>query len=189
MNSLSHCIYMISRCHSVLDCGQQRSTSRIIGGSVAKLGQWPWQLTLHFMGSHVCGGTLISPNFVLTAAHCFPRYWQSLHSLNKCVCSVRRPIQICMTSLISLNLPALQKKRDGHLSGELGGVQRSGVAGRFTQTLQGQEDPPERELQRRKQRPWRGSAQTGGSGCFWRSVRTQLQPDFNHNTGSRFQKP
>lgn len=59
---------------SLLDCGRQRSTSRIIGGTLAKLGQWPWQVTLHFMGSHVCGGTLISSDFVLTAAHCFPKY-------------------------------------------------------------------------------------------------------------------
>ncbi|KAM9358674.1 transmembrane protease serine 13a [Symphorus nematophorus] len=56
-----------------MDCGRQQSTSRIIGGSVAKIGQWPWQLSLHFRGSHVCGGVLISRDFVLTAAHCFPR--------------------------------------------------------------------------------------------------------------------
>ncbi|KAI3353743.1 hypothetical protein L3Q82_004980 [Scortum barcoo] len=54
-----------------MDCGRQQSTTRIIGGSVAKSGHWPWQVSLHFRGSHVCGGVLISPDFVLTAAHCF----------------------------------------------------------------------------------------------------------------------
>ncbi|XP_072314391.1 transmembrane protease serine 13a [Eucyclogobius newberryi] len=55
-----------------VECGRQESISRIIGGQVSKLGEWPWQVTLHFKGSHVCGGVLISQNFVLTAAHCFP---------------------------------------------------------------------------------------------------------------------
>ncbi|KAL0972886.1 hypothetical protein UPYG_G00196060 [Umbra pygmaea] len=55
-----------------IDCGRQQLTSRIIGGTVAKLGHWPWQLSLHFLGSHTCGGVLISPDFVVTAAHCFP---------------------------------------------------------------------------------------------------------------------
>ncbi|KAJ8372711.1 hypothetical protein AAFF_G00277800 [Aldrovandia affinis] len=56
-----------------VDCGRQQSSSRIIGGSVAELGQWPWQVSLHFFNSHTCGGSLISRDFVVTAAHCFPR--------------------------------------------------------------------------------------------------------------------
>lgn len=53
------------------DCGKQQIASRIIGGSVSNPGQWPWQVSLHFEGQHVCGGTLISPDFVVSAAHCF----------------------------------------------------------------------------------------------------------------------
>ncbi|CAL8375291.1 transmembrane protease serine 13a [Gadus morhua] len=55
-----------------VECGLQRSSSRIIGGTAAREGQWPWQVSLHFGGKHTCGGVLIAPDFVLTAAHCFP---------------------------------------------------------------------------------------------------------------------
>ncbi|KAA0702369.1 Transmembrane protease serine 13 [Triplophysa tibetana] len=55
------------------DCGQQQLSSRIIGGSVSNDGQWPWQVSLHFNSGHVCGGVLISPDFVLSAAHCFQK--------------------------------------------------------------------------------------------------------------------
>lgn len=87
------------------------------------------------------------------------------------------------------SLPALQKQGVGHFSGKLGGVQRSGIAGQFAQPSQGREDPPERALRQPNPWPWRRSAQTGDSGPFRWSVRTQLQSNFNHNTGSRFQKP
>ncbi|XP_016146250.1 transmembrane protease serine 13b isoform X1 [Sinocyclocheilus grahami] len=53
-------------------CGKPPG-SRIIGGNVAADGQWPWQASLHFQGSHSCGGTLVAPDFIITAAHCFPK--------------------------------------------------------------------------------------------------------------------
>ncbi|XP_062845232.1 transmembrane protease serine 13b, partial [Trichomycterus rosablanca] len=65
------------------DCGFSNVTSRIISGSVAESGEWPWQASLHFQGYHVCGGSLVAQDFIVTAAHCFssassllPKNWQ-----------------------------------------------------------------------------------------------------------------
>ncbi|XP_077653386.1 ovochymase-2-like [Urocitellus parryii] len=44
--------------------------SRIVGGSQVKKGSYPWQVSLKQRQKHICGGTIISPQWVITAAHC-----------------------------------------------------------------------------------------------------------------------
>nr|XP_004665428.2 transmembrane protease serine 11C-like [Jaculus jaculus] len=64
-------------------CGRRTITpsgSKIVGGQNAKEGEWPWQASLQQHSVHRCGATLISNNWLVSAAHCFiesqdPKDW------------------------------------------------------------------------------------------------------------------
>merc|ERR1712115_753053 len=46
------------------------SKDRIVGGFEAQENQWPWQVALFIDNAWFCGGSIISENYVMTAAHC-----------------------------------------------------------------------------------------------------------------------
>ncbi|XP_020836212.1 plasma kallikrein-like isoform X2 [Phascolarctos cinereus] len=49
-------------------------TTRIVGGTRSSPREWPWQASLQVKlrtQSHVCGGSVIGNQWVITAAHCF----------------------------------------------------------------------------------------------------------------------
>ncbi|XP_076607212.1 transmembrane protease serine 2 [Chaetodon auriga] len=56
-----------------IECGQSSAapSSRIVGGIQAVNGAWPWQVSLQIYDQHICGGSIISPYWILSAAHCF----------------------------------------------------------------------------------------------------------------------
>ena len=42
----------------------------IVHGEQAAAGRWPWQIGLYINGVYTCGGSLVSHDHVISAAHC-----------------------------------------------------------------------------------------------------------------------
>jgi len=53
-----------------VECGQPIRSYRIVGGSPTIPGTYPWSVGIQFLDKLYCGGSLISREFVITAAHC-----------------------------------------------------------------------------------------------------------------------
>ena len=60
------------------ECGKRNTVSNIVGGKIAKIGEYPWMALLGYNPPnipgndlyYVCGGSLINKKYVLTAGHC-----------------------------------------------------------------------------------------------------------------------
>ncbi|XP_066912277.1 uncharacterized protein [Clytia hemisphaerica] len=54
-------------------CGRSKvSMSRVVQGTDAKRGSWPWQIAIYTKrGAFICGGSIIAAKWIVTAAHCF----------------------------------------------------------------------------------------------------------------------
>ncbi|NXO15297.1 ENTK Enteropeptidase, partial [Oriolus oriolus] len=76
---------------NIQSCGKhlvtQNNQTRIVGGSDARREAWPWIVSLRFNYKTLCGASLISDEWLVTAAHCVygkqlkPSRWQAFLGL------------------------------------------------------------------------------------------------------------
>ncbi|UJR25655.1 hypothetical protein I4U23_007006 [Adineta vaga] len=73
------CDYTIETCGCSLNSPIFVRTTRIVGGEPVSVHRsWPWMVSVRKWGHHICGGVIISPLFILTAAHCIPTHGLSV---------------------------------------------------------------------------------------------------------------
>ena len=54
--------------------GTREAGPKVVGGTDALPGSWPWQVLLDFnaqLGPVYCGGSILTRYWIVTAAHCF----------------------------------------------------------------------------------------------------------------------
>ncbi|KAJ7385632.1 Transmembrane protease serine 6 [Desmophyllum pertusum] len=58
-----------------VECGKKAVGTRIVGGTNAKPGAWPWQITMDYTdhdAPHWCGGSIVTPYWIV---YCSSLLW------------------------------------------------------------------------------------------------------------------
>ncbi|XP_022265642.1 serine protease 52-like isoform X4 [Canis lupus baileyi] len=92
-------------------CGQIKSrkpekseTLEITGGEPADLNDFPWQVSILYNRRHLCGGSILSQWWILTAAHCF---------INKKVTDIQK-WRNCWVTGWGINIPTQSMTEELH---------------------------------------------------------------------------
>lgn len=62
-------LFLINYCESNLNTGSIRE-SKIVGGHLIVIELAPYQISLRRNNQHFCGGSIINPTTIVSAAHC-----------------------------------------------------------------------------------------------------------------------
>uniref|UniRef100_A0A8C5MWH1 Transmembrane serine protease 15 n=1 Tax=Leptobrachium leishanense TaxID=445787 RepID=A0A8C5MWH1_9ANUR len=91
MPRYEHRGYLESRIIYQIKCGKRlvdTSNSKIVGGTDAVPGAWPWIISLYYNDRQVCGASLVNEEWLVSAAHCvygrnlIPSAWKAVLGLH-----------------------------------------------------------------------------------------------------------
>lgn len=71
--SLPVCSSACGRPSLVKKVDSSTGPERIVGGDNSVEGEWPWQVSLHYSGNLYCGASVLSSDWLVSAAHCFSK--------------------------------------------------------------------------------------------------------------------
>ncbi|ALC41751.1 lambdaTry [Drosophila busckii] len=64
------CIIGLSLAGTVFQSGVPMPDGRIVGGQDADIHHYPHQISMRYRGNHRCGGSVLTSNIIVSAAHC-----------------------------------------------------------------------------------------------------------------------
>ncbi|NXB90803.1 ENTK Enteropeptidase, partial [Vidua chalybeata] len=109
-----------------LACGKhlvtQNNGTRIIGGNDARKEAWPWIVSLHFNFQPVCGASLVSDEWLVTAAHCVygrqlkPCRWQAVLGLYSQSDLAQPPAAVRNIDRIIINPHYMKQTKDSDIA-------------------------------------------------------------------------
>lgn len=87
------------------DCGFSNEENRIVGGKPTGVNQYPWMARIIYDGKFHCGGSLLTKDYVLSAAHCIKKLRRSKIRIifgdhDQEITSESRAIQRAVTAVI-----------------------------------------------------------------------------------------
>ncbi|NXR49087.1 ENTK Enteropeptidase, partial [Hippolais icterina] len=111
---------------NIQSCGKhlvtQNNGARIVGGSDARREAWPWIVSLHFNFQPVCGASLVSNEWLVTAAHCVygrqlkPSRWQAVLGLYRQSDPAQPPTVLRNIDRIIINPHYMKQTKDSDIA-------------------------------------------------------------------------
>ncbi|XP_072708945.1 enteropeptidase [Ciconia boyciana] len=111
---------------NIKPCGKhlvtQNNGTRIVGGSDARREAWPWIVSLHFNSRPVCGASLVSDEWLVTAAHCVygrqlkPSQWKAVLGLYDQSDMTQPPTVVQTIDQIVINPHYMKRTKDSDIA-------------------------------------------------------------------------